>query len=141
MKWELIEPSRGDIIRIKAGNIYHYGVYVSDTEVIQFGVAPNRRGAAMTDSQVEVLSTDIEAFLNGEFLEVGVLDRKELKSRVPVEKTVEMARGRIGERGYNILYNNCEHFATECVLGERKCDQADSVPRHGFRRTPYLRAQ
>lgn len=137
MKWELIEPSRGDIIRIKAGNIYHYGVYVSDTEVIQFGVAPNRRGAAMTDSQVEVLSTDIEAFLNGEFLEVGVLDRKELKSRVPVEKTVEMARGRIGERGYNILYNNCEHFATECVLGERKCDQADSV-RDFFRNLPIV---
>ena len=136
MKWELIEPSRGDIIRIKAGNIYHYGVYVSDSEVIQFGVAPNQRGA-ITDSEVEVLVTDVDTFINGEFLEVGVLDKKEQRSRVPVEKTVEMARGRLGERGYNILYNNCEHFATECVLGERKCDQADTV-RNFFRNLPIV---
>lgn len=136
MKWELIEPSRGDIIRIKAGNIYHYGVYVSDSEVIQFGVAPNQRGA-ITDSEVEVLSTDIDTFINGEFLEVGVLDKKEQKNRVPADKTVEMARGRLGERGYNILYNNCEHFATECVLGERKCAQADSV-RDFFRNLPIV---
>ena len=136
MKWELIEPKCGDIIRIRAGNIYHYGVYVSDDEVIQFGVAPNRRGA-ITDSEVEVLSTDINEFLNGEFLEVGVLDKKEQKNRVPVNKTVEMARGRLGERGYNILYNNCEHFATECVTGVRKCDQADSV-RDFFRNLPIV---
>ena len=33
-------------------------------------------------------------------------DKKELKTRIPPKKAVELARGRIGERGYNILYNN-----------------------------------
>lgn len=136
MKWELIEPKCGDMIRIKAGSVYHYGVYVSDSEVIQFGLAPNAR-PSIKDSEIEVLSTDIDTFLNGEFLEVCVLDKKELKTRVPPKKTVEMAKGRIGEHGYNILYNNCEHFATECVLGVKKCSQADSV-REFFRNLPIV---
>ena len=136
MKWELIEPKCGDMIRIKAGSVYHYGVYVSDLEIIQFGLAPNAR-PTVKDSEIEVLSTDIDTFLNGEFLEVCVLDKKELKTRVPPKRTVEIAKGRIGERGYNILYNNCEHFATECVLGVKKCSQADSV-REFFRNLPIV---
>ena len=136
MKWELTEPQCGDMIRIKTGNIYHYGVYVSDSEVIQFGVAPNAR-AGLKDSEIEVLATDIDVFLNGEYLEVCVLDKKELKTRIPPKKTVELARSRIGERGYNILYNNCEHFANECVMGVRRCSQADDV-REFFRNLPIV---
>ena len=136
MKWELTAPDRGDMIRVKSGSIYHFGVYVSDEEVIQFGLAPTAR-LNIKDSDVTVCSTDIDAFLNGGFLEVAVLDRKESKKRRPPEKTVQMARLRIGEGGYNILYNNCEHFATDCVLGERKCTQTNEV-RNLFRNLPLL---
>ena len=31
-----------------------------------------------------------------------------------------LARQRIGESGYNILHNNCEHFVNECVFGEKR---------------------
>ena len=41
MKWSLISPTPGDMIRVKTGSLYHYGVYVSDDEVIQFGLAPS----------------------------------------------------------------------------------------------------
>ncbi|MBE6673621.1 MAG: 4'-phosphopantetheinyl transferase superfamily protein [Ruminococcaceae bacterium] len=136
MKWELNEPKKGDMIRVRAGSIYHYGVYVSDSEVIQFGLAPNAR-LNVKDCDIEVLSTDIDTFLNGEFLEVAVLDRKETKMRIPPEKTVEAARARIGEKGYNILRNNCEHFANECVMGLKKSSQADDV-REFFRNLPIV---
>ena len=79
MKWILGEPQSGDMIRVKAGTIHHYGVYVSDGEVIQFGLAPNAR-PELKDSDIEVLSTDIDTFLNGQFLEVAEFDRKEKKT-------------------------------------------------------------
>jgi hypothetical protein len=36
-------------------------------------------------------------------------------SRVlPADEIAERARVRIGEKGYHVLFNNCENFATEC---------------------------
>ena len=126
MKWLLKEPTLGDMIRVRNGSFYHYGIYVSDGEVIQFGLAPSER-AMIPDSEIEVLSSDIDAFLAGGFLEVAEFDKKEKKKNRPAQEVVEFARGRLGMRGYSILYNNCEHFATECVTGVRSCEQADSV--------------
>jgi hypothetical protein len=40
---------------------------------------------------------------------------------------VELARSRLGTRGYNILYNNCEHLVTECLFGKPTCSVADST--------------
>ena len=136
MKWQLSEPVLGDMIRVKTGEIYHYGVFVSDEEIIQFGLAPRAR-VAVRDCDVTVLSSSVDEFLCGGFLEVAELDKKELKTRIPPQKTVEIARSRIGEKGYNILYNNCEHFAYECVLGKRYCSQTDGV-RSLFQSMPLL---
>ena len=43
MKWLTCEPTCGSMIRVQAGSVLHYGVFVCPDEVIQFGVAPNRR--------------------------------------------------------------------------------------------------
>ena len=126
MIWQMTQPESGDMVRVKTGNIYHYGVYVSDEEVIQFGLAPSAR-LSVKDCDVEVCISDVDGFLQGGFLETAVLDKKEKKTRIPREITVQKARSRIGEKGYNMLYNNCEHFAYECVMGEKKCTQADAV--------------
>lgn len=126
MKWILGEPKSGDMIRVKAGTIHHYGVFVSDSEVIQFGLAPNAR-PDLKDSDIEVLSTDIDTFLGGQFLEVADFDRKEKKTHPSPADAVSKARSRMGERGYHILYNNCEHFAYECVTGKHYSEQVDGV--------------
>ena len=39
------------------------------------------------------------------------------------EKTVERARSKLGQKGYNILTNNCEHFAIWCKTGEEESSQ------------------
>ncbi len=134
MKWELTAPKSGDMVRVKVGSVYHYGVFVSEEEVIQFGFAPIAR-QTLKDSEIEVCSADVDAFLCGGFLEVATLDKKEQKQRRKPKETVEVARSRLGEKGYNILYNNCEHFAYECVMGEKKCTQADAI-RNLFRKMP-----
>lgn len=136
MKWTYREPSYGDMIRVSVGSIYHFGIYVSDDEVIQFGLPPSRRGCE-PDSEVEVLSSDIDGFLAGGFLEVCDFDKKEKKKNRAPEDIVKYARSKIGTRGYHILYNNCEHFANECVSGVQICRQAEDV-RAMFRNMPIV---
>lgn len=124
MKWLLKAAGYGDIVRVKLGNIYHYGIFVNDEDVVQFGLPPT---APRQDSDVAVLSTDVNVFLSGGILEVGVPERKERKLRKSPDETVKTARSGIGEKGYNILYNNCEHFANECAFGKKFCTQTDDV--------------
>ncbi len=134
MKWKMKEPSYGSMIRVGLGSIYHFGIYVSDDEVIQFGLAPSRR-AMLRDSEVEVLASDIDTFLAGGFLEVAEFDKKEKKKLRSPDAVVAYAREKLGMRGYSILYNNCEHFANECLSGEHISHQADDV-RALFRSMP-----
>lgn len=36
---------------------------------------------------------------------------------------VERAESRLGERQYDLFFNNCEHFANWCKTGQAQCDQ------------------
>ncbi len=125
MTWMFSEPTFGDLIRVKYGEFWHYGIYADDNEIIQFGYNP--AGGLIPPEEVKVLSTNIDEFLLGGFLEVAQFDKKELKKKRNPTDTVNIARSRIGEAGYHILQNNCEHFANECVFGEHKSKQVDSV--------------
>ncbi|MBR1482826.1 MAG: lecithin retinol acyltransferase family protein [Ruminococcus sp.] len=126
MKWEPTDCRTGDMIRIRLGSIYHYGVFLSEDEVVQFGYPPI---AAYQEQNavVTVLSVDIDSFACGHIVEVAVLDRRERKKRLPPAETARRARARLGEGGYNIIHNNCEHFAYECVFGEKKSEQTDAI--------------
>jgi len=135
MRWTLNEPLRGDIVRIQLGSIYHFGIYVSDDEIIQFGLPPTSLNRDA--SKVEVCSTNLETFLCGKFLEVGVPEKKEKKQILPKEKIVEIAKSRIGEKGYHILYNNCEHFVFQCAFNKKVSQQVEEV-RSMFRKFPFV---
>ena len=65
MKWAPEKCKRGDVIRSKQGSIYHYGIYVSDEEVIQFGPSPLLHPSGVTDDDMRVLVTDISDFACG----------------------------------------------------------------------------
>ncbi len=45
----------------------------------------------------------------------------------PQGVTLRRAMSRIGEQSYNLLFNNCEHFATWCKTGRHRSDQVQSV--------------
>lgn len=135
MKWSQDIPSPGDMVRVKIGSIYHYGIFVSEDEIIQFGPPPVSR-ALLPDSAIEVCVSDVQGFLLGGFIETAKPERKDGKRRKP-KLAIEYARSKIGQKGYNILYNNCEHFAYECLFGVKKCTQADDI-RALFRAMPIL---
>lgn len=136
MNWVVKQAKSGDMVRVKLGLIYHYGVFASEDEVIQFGLAPLLR-PNVKDADIEVCTSDVSTFLAGGELEVAEFDRIERLTNPKPSDALAMARSRIGEKGYSILYNNCEHFAQECVTGNRCCTQTDSV-RSFFKSRPLL---
>lgn len=115
MQWTEKTPVYGDIIRTKVQFYHHYGIFASETQVIQFGLPDDPFRAA---DQIKVITTDIDTFLQGGELEVGVPEATERKCMRTPEEIVKTAQERLGEGGYDILHNNCEHFVNECAFGE-----------------------
>ena len=126
MRWEPTACQAGDMVRIRLGSVYHYGIFVSEDEVIQFGLPPTA-GNRAAEGEVRVLATDIDVFACGCIVETACLDKPEQKRRIPPSETVALARARLGEGGYNLIHNNCEHFVNECVFGESRCTQEEDV--------------
>lgn len=124
MKWKAETPKFGDIIRTKVTFYHHYGIFKNENEVIQFGL-PN--DVSRPAKEVKVLKSDIYAFLSGSEVEVGFPDKAEIKKMRSPEDIVSLAESRIGEGGYDILHNNCEHFANECAFGEHRSGFLDGV--------------
>lgn len=117
MKWSNETPCYGDMVRVKVSFYYHYGIFADENTVIQFGRKDN---TSTPPDEICVMTTDIAGFSGGDFVEKSVLDHSENKKRRTPSETVNLALSRLGERGYNILNNNCEHFANECMFGEKK---------------------
>lgn len=90
----------------------HYGVEVEDGYVIHF----------ISDSiccldEAMVKKTTIEEFLKDGVKQVD----HSFKSTFSREKIVKRAYSRLNTKftGYNLLSNNCEHFAAWCALGNK----------------------
>lgn len=124
MNWSVDTPKRGQIIRTKVSFYYHYGIFVDENEVIQFGL-PNDPGKPA--ETIKVLSSDIYTFLNGGDVETFVPTREELKNLRDPEEIIKTARSQIGEGGYDILHNNCEHFVNKCAFGKSKSSFVEDV--------------
>ena len=43
------------------------------------------------------------------------------------KETIERARSQIGKHGYNLVFNNCEHFALWCKTGIHESKQIDQL--------------
>lgn len=125
MRWWPTVCHAGDMIRVRIGSLWHYGIYVSDAEVIQFGLPP--RGNPQPAGQIRVCTSTIAEFTGGEIVEVARLSLGERVRRIPAKKTIQMARERIGEGGYHVLNNNCEHFVTGCVFGKAHSLQSEAA--------------
>ncbi|MBE7067305.1 MAG: hypothetical protein E7385_07125 [Ruminococcaceae bacterium] len=118
MEWVMKEPSPGDIVRVNMGIYYHYGIFESDDSIIQFGLPNNVKS---DPAAIEVLTTNAQVFLGTDsdtlrLMEVAEYSHDEMRSKRKPAQVLEYAHSRIGNRGYDILHNNCEHFVNECVF-------------------------
>ena len=118
------EPEPGDIIgdpRSLAGyNYEHYGVYIGDNKVIHY-MTPNNSGKA---EDGEVCETTLDGHFDKDKMFVLKFDKEKVLSH---EETVKRAKSLIGEKKYDLISNNCEHFALWCKINIRKSYQIDSL--------------
>lgn len=125
--WCFKSPKRGDHIRVcrRGGLYYHHGIYVSDREVIHF--TGDDDDSVLDWSKAHVIRTDLAVFLSGGEVEVKEYNDEEFADLYPVEGIVSYARACVGDDGYNLIFNNCEHFANACTLGKYRSRQVEKV--------------
>lgn len=92
----------------------HHGIYLGNGRVIHYAGRLRYR-----EGLVEEVTVD--EFCRGHALDVAraarrAFDRKEI---------IRRARSRLGEHGYRLLTNNCEHFCSWCVEGQSRSDQVE----------------
>ncbi len=112
MLWKSTDPKIGDIIRTKVTFYHHYGIFVDENRVIQFGLPDNVNRPA---AEVLVLASDVYTFLGGGALEVMVPDKQEKKKLRSPKAIVAEAEAQMGQGGYDVFSNNCEHFVWRCA--------------------------
>jgi hypothetical protein len=115
----------GDHIMVKRwhGLYYHHGIDKGDETVIHLAGEPLRH----QNSRV-CCATMPEFLQGGEKIVVEYGDDIEL---LPVHETIKKAEECLDQGGYNLLYKNCEHFATYCKTGRPQSEQVRSYLRIG----------
>ena len=68
----------------------------------------------------EILRSTLAEFCRGE--SPRVVEHMEAD---PAGRTLRRAMSRIGEQRYNLLFNNCEHFAVWCKTGQHRSGQVE----------------
>lgn len=90
----------GDHLVVGRGLYTHHGVYVGRNGVIHYA------------------STGVERTTLKDFCRSDTFWVYEHEERLSQNQTVKRAESRLGEDKYNLLTNNCEHFAWWCCTGE-----------------------
>lgn len=114
-QWEYKEPTLGAQIRVKRPTYYHHGIYIGNGRVINFSEGSIGLGEE-SYSQNEITEIDISEFLKGGYVETRVYSKQEQKYLNDPQKVVEIAKSHLGEGGYNMVLNNCEHFSNLCAF-------------------------
>jgi hypothetical protein len=115
--------ARGDHIRVRrlGGLYYHHGIDLGDGTVVHFDGEPFRKFRA------SIKRVSMETFSRG--LPVEVVKHK---NALPRARTVLLALEHVGKKGYNLLFNNCEHFAYWCKTGKKRSVQVQQYARNGL---------
>ena len=141
----------GDVIKVNRSLYSHYGIYVKNSNtVIHYTGATGPE-----DFNGIVRETSLEEFLNGakdfsvclfpenpqKYLPVihskkiglfrlwqliKIFKLKDYHLYSP-EETIMRARSKLGTGGYNLAFNNCEHFAVWCKTGIKNSSQVNNI--------------
>lgn len=124
-KWDVRPLQPGDHIRVKYQSFYHHGLYEGNGNVIHFA-GPSMQ-ALMDPEKVIVRRDTLDDFSMDRHIEVRCYSLKEKLQKRNAQKILAAAQESLGEAGYDILYNNCEHFVNRCVFGKAFSTQIDEM--------------
>uniref|UniRef100_A0A7S1SSF9 LRAT domain-containing protein n=1 Tax=Tetraselmis chuii TaxID=63592 RepID=A0A7S1SSF9_9CHLO len=107
---------------------YHHGVDLGDGRVAHYCKDPGeesdieKQGGSYGRARVRITSMErFRLFSDGEVdevLHVDAADAVQVRERV---------MSLLGRQGYNVVFSNCEHFATYCFSGDFRSSQVEEV--------------
>jgi hypothetical protein len=118
-------PPLGAHIRVRRwvpGPYWHHGVYVGDGWVVHLTGGAVRKLLGIETPRVRKTALD-------EFCDGGEWKYVNHKNPCTPEKAVRRAEDSVGYEHYNLLKDNCEHFATWCVTNDARSRQAFGLAR------------
>ncbi|HRF00491.1 MAG TPA: lecithin retinol acyltransferase family protein, partial [Pirellulaceae bacterium] len=108
--------ARGDHLFVPLGGLAtHHGIDVGDGTVVHWtsGLDSTEwrgpRGSKDAKRNSAVRRTSSEYFSDGQPVSV-----RSYRKCLDADEVVRRALERVGERGYSLIWSNCEHFATWC---------------------------
>ena len=114
--------ARGDHIYVNCMGYSHHGIDLGDGNVIHFDFHPwqalSRKLAKQRDPKIREVTK--EKFAQGRPTIV-----RRYHECDDVEAVIERAKSRVGDSGYHLFENNCEHFAVWCKTGKATSTQVD----------------
>lgn len=113
-------PKPGSVIRVSLAkaiilNFDHYGIYAGNNEVIHFS-----EGTVKYGSMNDFIS---DAAIGENYIEVMEFP-EEITKGITLNDSLNRAKSKLSQAEYNLLFSNCEHFATWCRTGQAVSSQA-----------------
>jgi hypothetical protein len=108
------EPALGSHLVTPRFGFAHHGIYVGNGRVVHYGAFVH----GLHRGPVEEVSVS-------RFTCRHTLWIRPSTARFDCEEVIRRARSRIGENGYRLLSNNCEHFSEWCLRGEHRSEQVE----------------
>ncbi len=122
-----LKPLTGDLLRVKRKQgYYHYAIAINEDEVVHFS---GMNDDSITNyKDVKIRKATLELFLRGGELEVespfnSSFTREEVKDRALSYVDNNIFKG----KSYNLVINNCEHFARYIYYGKSSSKQVDNA--------------
>jgi len=116
-EWE--EPPLGAHLVTPRIGFVHHGIYVGEGRVMHCG------GVSGLLPRGPVEEVSLQFFRRGRPVAV----RGGALPRFSAQEVIERARSRLGENGYRLLTNNCEHFCEWCLRGRHRSYQVERLIR------------
>jgi hypothetical protein len=128
---QLARFKQGDVIIAERKSYRHYGIYAGEDKVIHYNKKEFRFGFP-----AEIVETTMDQFARGD--NVTLCKFKEKRRLYSRKETLLRAKSQIGKKGYNAVFNNCEHFARWCKTGRYESNQVldECVNAFGFEKEP-----
>lgn len=105
---------------------FHYAVYVGSGRVIHYASDTGDWGENIYihEASLKDFMQDAPVIRICKFPKKSTLPGYHLYS---AEETVRRAKSRLGEEKYDLLFNNCEHFAVWCKTNISNCRQVSNI--------------
>lgn len=109
--------ARGDHIYVVRGGVYaHHGLDVGEGFAVHWNSPDGSKRSAT------VRRTPIRDFSNG-----GIVCIRRYGMRDSADDAVARAESMLGRAGYDLVFDNCEHFATWCATGVHSSEQIETA--------------